>query len=464
MGYLAILAISAVCTYLLAFPVRRLASKSGAVVMPDERRVHERPTPTGGGAAMFLGFLVAMVVASQIPQFRAVFEGSSEPLGLVLGATVIFAVGLVDDLREVSAPAKLAGQVLAATVLYYLGVTMFQFKVPFAGFIVLSPSLTPLLTALWVIGIANAVNLIDGLDGLAAGIVAIAAGAFCIYGLRLVNLGVLSTDNMGPLVAVIACGICLGFLPHNFHPARVFMGDGGAMLLGLLMAASTMVVGGRTPDVSGETYFFFAPLIIPFFILGVPILDTVFAIVRRTARRTRLTGADKDHLHHRLMRLGHGYRRSVLILWAWTAILSGFVLYPTFTQRGNGVIPFAAAGLGVALYTLFHPGLRRGAAAEANGTEPAQASAPEPRRSARRAVVDSLSPPEVPPAAVTFTATPPPDQALRSEAVTGEPGLGPGPTGLEGGEEADHVVVPGAGHLEVGGVPRPGNLDDPGVG
>jgi UDP-GlcNAc:undecaprenyl-phosphate GlcNAc-1-phosphate transferase len=458
MGYLAILAISAIGTYLFAFPVRRLASKAGAVVMPDERRVHERPTPTGGGAAMFLAFLVAMVVASQIPQFRTVFEGSSEPLGLVLGATVIFAVGLVDDLREVSAPAKLAGQVLAATILYYLGVTMFQFKVPFAGFIVLSPSLTPLLTALWVIGIANAVNLIDGLDGLAAGIVAIAAGAFCIYGLRLVDLGVLSTDNMGPLVAVIACGVCLGFLPHNFHPAKVFMGDGGAMLLGLLMAASTMVVGGRTPDVSGETYFFFAPLIIPFIILGVPILDMAFAIVRRTARRTRLTGADKDHLHHRLMRLGHGYRRSVLILWAWTAILSGFVLYPTFTQHGNAVIPFAAAGLGVALYTLFHPGLRRGPALD-NGAEPAPG--PRPKRSARRAVLDSLAPPEAPPVGAGLQAAPPPGPPPGAETPGGADAS---PAGLEAGEEGDHAVVPGLGYLEVRRVTGPGDLEDPGVG
>jgi UDP-GlcNAc:undecaprenyl-phosphate GlcNAc-1-phosphate transferase len=158
--------------------------------------------------------------------------------------------------------------------------------------------------------------------------------------------------------------VCLGFLPHNFHRARVFMGDAGAMLLGILMAGSTMVVGGRTPDVSGETYFFFAPLFIPFFILGVPILDTAFAIVRRMARGSGVSTPDKDHLHHRLIRLGHGHRRSVLILWAWTAILSGFVLYPLFTKHGNAVIPFAALGLGVALYTLFHPGLRRGQATD----------------------------------------------------------------------------------------------------
>jgi UDP-GlcNAc:undecaprenyl-phosphate GlcNAc-1-phosphate transferase len=369
LDYVAVFAVATLGTYGLTFVVRRLAPLVGAVVPPDRRRVHDRPTPTIGGAAMFLAFLAAMALASQLPRFKPIFQNSSEPLGIVLGASIIFMVGLIDDLRDVSAPAKVAGQVLAASVLYFLGVTMFNFKVPFAGFIVLSPDITPLLTVLWVVGIANAVNLIDGLDGLAAGIVAIAAGAFFVYGQRLVDLGVLSTNNMGPLIAILACGVCVGFLPHNFHRARVFMGDAGAMFLGLLMAGSTMVVGGRTPDVSGETYFFFAPLFIPFFILGVPILDTAFAIVRRMARGSRLSTPDKDHLHHRLIRLGHGHRRSVLILWAWTAILSGFVLYPLFTRHGNAVIPFAAAGLGVALYTLFHPGVRqRGSPGEGDGT------------------------------------------------------------------------------------------------
>jgi UDP-GlcNAc:undecaprenyl-phosphate/decaprenyl-phosphate GlcNAc-1-phosphate transferase len=360
LDYLAVLAVAAFGTFGLTFVVRKVAVRVGAVVQPDPRKVHDRPTPTVGGAAMFLAFLAAILVASQLPRFKPMFQNSSEPLGIVLGASIIFMVGLVDDLKEVSAPAKVAGQVLAASVLYFLGVTMFNFKVPFAGFIVLSPDLTPLLTVLWVVGIANAINLIDGLDGLAAGIVAIGAGAFFVYGDRLVDLGVLSTNNIGPLIAILACGVCVGFLPHNFHRAKVFMGDAGAMFLGLLMAGSTMVVGGRTPDVSGETYFFFAPLFIPFFILGVPILDTAFAIVRRMARGSGVSTPDKDHLHHRLIRLGHGHRRSVLILWAWTAILSGFVLYPLFTKHGNAVIPFAALGLGVALYTLFHPGLRRG--------------------------------------------------------------------------------------------------------
>jgi UDP-GlcNAc:undecaprenyl-phosphate GlcNAc-1-phosphate transferase len=308
---------------------------------------------------MFMAFLIAVVVASQIPSLQVLFVGSSEPLGLVLGAGVIITVGLIDDVRDMSAPAKMAGQVLAAMVLVFLGVTMFQFKVPIVGFYVLSPDVTPLLTALWVIVITNAVNLIDGLDGLATGIVAIASGALAIYGLRLVSLGILPADNLGPLIAVVAFGVSIGFLPHNLHPAKAFMGDAGALFLGLLLAASTMLIGGRTPDVSGQTYFFFAPLFIPVFILGVPIADMAFAFIRRTARGTNFHTPDKDHVHHRLLRLGHGPRRTVAILWAWTAVLSGFLLYPLFDKKGNAVIPFGVIVLGLALYTLLHPGLRK---------------------------------------------------------------------------------------------------------
>jgi len=353
-----VFAIATISTYLLMFPVRRLSLRMDVVDYPNERSVHRFPIPLGGGAGMLLAFLVAVIVASRLGSFHDIFSHSTEPLGVVLGASAMFGIGMLDDLRPVSAPAKMAGQVVASSILYFSGVTMFFFKIPFAGVVVLSPSWLPLLTALWVVGIANAVNFIDGLDGLAAGIMAIASGAFFFYSNKLIDLGALPKDNIGPLIAVIVCGVCLGFLPHNFNPAKIMMGDAGAMFLGLLMAASTMVVGGRTSEVPGETYFFFAPLFIPFFILGVPMFDTVFAIIRRTAKRSGIASADKDHLHHRLVRLGHGPRRSVVILWAWTAILSGFVLYPVFSHKGNEFLPFAVAALVVVLYTLFHPGIR----------------------------------------------------------------------------------------------------------
>jgi UDP-GlcNAc:undecaprenyl-phosphate GlcNAc-1-phosphate transferase len=227
------------------------------------------------------------------------------------------------------------------------------------GVFSLSPDLAAFITVIWVAGMANALNLIDGLDGLAAGVTAIAAGAFFLYGVRLDNVGVLATGSIGPLLAVVTLGICLGFLPWNFHPAKIFMGDCGALLLGLLMAASTMAVGGATDaEYSGQSFFFFAPLFIPLVILGVPMLDTAFAIVRRATKRSGLTTADKEHLHHRLLRLGHGHRRSVLILWTWTALLSVLVLFPTYTGRGDAVMPIVIAALALLLFTVFHPGRR----------------------------------------------------------------------------------------------------------
>jgi UDP-GlcNAc:undecaprenyl-phosphate GlcNAc-1-phosphate transferase len=208
------------------------------------------------------------------------------------------------------------------------------------------------------------------------------------------ELGLLPMDNVGPLVAVIACGICLGFLPFNFNPARVFMGDAGAHFLGLLMAASTMVIGGRVPTTvptSGVTYFFFAPLFIPFFILGVPIVDMAFAFIRRTAKGLPFHTPDKRHIHHRLLSLGHGPRRTVVILWAWTAILSAFVLVPLFFHRANAFIPVGAAALGAGLYTLFHPGLRRGIDDddEEELDEPPRSSSDGPQRPAGMARLPS---------------------------------------------------------------------------
>ncbi len=405
-------AVAAVCTYLAVFPVIRLANRVGFVAEPDERRIHNQSTPYGGGAAMFMGFLVAMIVAAVVPGLHPIFNGSSEPLGVVLAAAAIFAVGLIDDVREMSAPAKVAGQVLAASILYFLGVTMYQFKVPLAGFIVLTPGVIPLITALWVIALTNAVNLIDGLDGLAAGVVAIGGGALAIYGLRLMDLGILPRDNIGPLVAVIACGVCLGFLPFNFHPAKVFMGDAGALFLGLLMSASTMVIGGRTPPTSGVTYFFFAPLFIPFFILGVPLVDMAFAFVRRTARGTGFHTPDKDHIHHRLLRLGHGHRRAVLILWAWTALLSGFILFPLFFHQVNAIIPFGVAALGIGLYTLFHPGLRQ-------PPEPTETGPPQAEPAGEEASAGSGAPLSVTAGhAGRDDAAPMSDHAARAELAT----------------------------------------------
>jgi UDP-GlcNAc:undecaprenyl-phosphate GlcNAc-1-phosphate transferase len=355
----------------------RLSFRVGAVQKPDERRVHTRPTALLGGAAILLGVLAGLAMAWIRTDFEPVFQASTIPLGVAVAAVLMFGVGQLDDLRQVSPPAKIAGTVLAATTMSIAGVSILFFRIPFAGLLSLSPDMSTLLTVLWAIGMTTAINYVDGLDGLAAGIVAIAAAALLLYCERLDHIGALGKDNVGPIVAAAVLGACLGFLPHNFHPARIFMGDAGALLLGILMAASTIAVGGNTDaQFSGQTFFFFAPLFIPLVILGVPVFDTAFSILRRARKGMGVTVADKDHLHHRLMRLGHGQRRSVAILWLWTGLLSAIVLYPTYSGEGDLYIPFAVLAAGLGLYTLFGAGL--------HGSDPIDVPEPEPDPAHRR--------------------------------------------------------------------------------
>ena len=365
-SYFVVLAVALGTTLAFTPIVRRIAVRFGAVVEPsdDPRRVHSRPTATLGGAAMFIGFLVAMAVASRLDGFADIFNPqNSEPIGLLLGATVMFVVGALDDVIDVSPPAKVAGQVLAAGLLAMYGITMFYFRMPFNLFdtdtVVLGADWAPLVTAVWVVLMTNAINLIDGLDGLAAGIVVIGGSAMFLFADQLSKANALEPGNIGPLVCVIAVGVCLGFLPYNWNPSKIMMGDAGALFLGLLYAVPTITIGGRTDQAfSGNTFFFFGPLLIPVFILGVPLVDTAFSFARRVVRRQRWHEADAGHLHHRLMRLGHGPRRTVVILWAWTALLSGIALVPTYTNEGNALVPFAVAAAALLLFAWFHPGVR----------------------------------------------------------------------------------------------------------
>ena len=361
--YLIIGAVAAIVTFLATPIVGRLAHRLDWVYHPNERTVHTEPMPAIGGLAMFAGFIAAFVTARLLDRFDALFARNSEPRGIIAAAVVIVAVGLWDDVKGTAPPAKVTAIVIAGLALVQWGVTMYYFRFPFFDDALLSDDWVPLVTVLWLLGMTQAINLIDGLDGLAAGIVAIGAGAFFLYSMKLSDQGILTLPNFGPLVAIMAVGMCVGFLPHNFNPARIMMGDSGAMLLGLMMAVSTSVVGGRADPVEqgfvGQTYFFLAPIVIPLLILGVPILDLVFAVIRRASRRQALDVADKGHLHHRLMNLGHGHRRSVLILWAWTALLSGFVLYPVLADRDPSYLPFGMAAIAIVLFTVLHPSVRR---------------------------------------------------------------------------------------------------------
>ena len=363
-SYALVLVASFVATAASMPAVIWLAKRTGAIAQPDDRRVHDRPTPSIGGLGMMFGLVAGLFVASLLGGFSQVFSVPSNVWGVAGAAVIIFVTGLIDDYRDVSAPAKVAGTVLSGSVLSLAGITIVNVPIPFIGFTVLAPDLAVLLSVLWVIVMSNATNLIDGLDGLAAGTMAIAAAAFLVYGIKLQRVGALEPGNVGPLLAVIVVGLCLGFLPWNFSPAKIFMGDSGALLLGLLMASSTIAVGGQSDDsFTGQSWFFFAPLVLPLVILGVPLFDMMFAVLRRATRRQGLATADKDHLHHRLMRLGHGQRRAVVIMWGFTAVLSSFALVPVLTRRGTGIVPIALAGVALLMFTALGPGriARRGA-------------------------------------------------------------------------------------------------------
>ena len=343
--------------------VIRIAKRQGWMATPDERRMHPVPTPDVGGIGMFVGILAAVVAASLLGDFDQLFQDSTEIVGVLVASAIIFGLGILDDIRDVSPPAKVTGIVVAAVALVWFGVTMFQFRLPFLDVFVLSDDWVPLITVLWLLGMTQAINLIDGLDGLAAGIVAIGAGAFFIYSLELTDGNLLPQPNVGPLVAIIAVGVCLGFLPFNFNPARIFMGDSGALLLGLLMAVATSVVGGRadpdTQSANGQTYFFLAPIFISLLVLAVPIVDVLFAIVRRTASGRSFAQADMGHLHHRLIQLGHGPRRAVVILWGWAALLSTVVLFSALYSTGSALVVLVIVGSALSVFTVLHPRIRR---------------------------------------------------------------------------------------------------------
>jgi UDP-GlcNAc:undecaprenyl-phosphate GlcNAc-1-phosphate transferase len=361
-GYIIVFIVSAGTTAAIMPLVLAVARRRRWLAIPGERTVHTVPTPNIGGLGLLCGVAVALLAARQMDRFDRLFTGNSELIGVLLAAVIIALVGFRDDVREVSAPGRVAATILAGLVLVWFGVTMFYFRLPFLGVFQISGDWVPIVTVLWLLVMTQAINLIDGLDGLAAGIVAIGSGAFFVYSWHLSDNGLLSEPNIGPLIAVITCGVCIGFLPFNFNPARIFMGDSGSYLLGLLMSVSTSVVGGRadptTQGFSGQTYFFLAPLFIPLIILGVPIFDVLFAIVRRVSRGTGFATADKGHLHHRLINLGHGPRRAVVILWAWTLLLSGFVLYPVFNPSANSIVTFGLFAIVLFLYTVLHPDLR----------------------------------------------------------------------------------------------------------
>jgi UDP-GlcNAc:undecaprenyl-phosphate GlcNAc-1-phosphate transferase len=309
--------------------VVRLAHRVGAVDVPsDPRKVHTDPVPTLGGIAMILGFVVALGVAALLPDFREVFTSTSEPMGLLIGVGLIGVLGILDDTIGLPPTVKMAGQIVASLGPVLFGIQLVYAWIPGLGQVVaMAPDLGLPLTVLLMVSMINAVNFIDGLDGLAAGVVGIASVAFFAFTVVSGGQGLTeSVPTIAPLVAAITAGVCVGFLVHNFHPARIFMGDTGSMTLGLLLASAGVSYVGRS---TVPTYSDFAgsiPLLIPVLVLAIPFLDTAFAIARRAYRRQPLSTADKGHLHHLLITFGHSHRRAVIVMYYWSAVIAGGVV------------------------------------------------------------------------------------------------------------------------------------------
>jgi UDP-GlcNAc:undecaprenyl-phosphate/decaprenyl-phosphate GlcNAc-1-phosphate transferase len=322
-------ATAAVVTFLLVGPVRVLALRCGAVAWPRGRDVHVTPTARWGGLAMLAGVLAGIAMAYQLPAMRLAFDYGTEMVGVVAAATLLAVVGALDDRYELDAFTKLAGQVTAAGVLALSGVQWTAVWLPFSGgeIVSLGREAGVLLTVVLTVALVNAMNFVDGLDGLAAGVGLIAAGATALFAVGLVLRDGRSADVFTPaLVAFVLAGACAGFLPHNFNPARIFMGDSGSMQIGLLLAAATTMASGKltinlTVDGS-DTVALLAPLIVVAAVVIVPVVDLLMAVVRRTRAGRSPFAPDKMHLHHRLLEIGHSQRRAVLLIYLWAGVLA----------------------------------------------------------------------------------------------------------------------------------------------
>ncbi len=330
---------AAVVTFLLVGPVRVLALRFGAVAWPRGRDVHVTPTPRWGGLAMLGGVLAGVGMAYQLPALRLAFDNNSpEVIGVLLATALLCGVGALDDRYELDALTKLAGQITAAGVLVLFGVQWVVFWVPFGSgdsglsgtFLILGQEQGVLLTVLLTVALVNAMNFVDGLDGLAAGVGLIAASATGLFAIGLVQRVGNDPSAYSPaLLAAVLAGACLGFLPHNFNPARIFMGDSGSMLIGLMLAAATTSESGRIflggesgSDAGTDLLALFAPVVVLAAVVFVPLLDLLLAVLRRTRKGLSPFTPDKMHLHHRLLEIGHSHRRAVLLIYLWAGVLA----------------------------------------------------------------------------------------------------------------------------------------------
>ena len=358
--YLTVFLVAAVVTYLLGVVAREVALRTGAVAKVRDRDVHAVPIPYFGGVAMLGGLWAAFLVASRLP-FLSLSDDPifHDAMIVLIAGAMICVLGVLDDLFELDALTKLGGQVLAAGFLVLNQVRYFSFQIPGRGQFSVDPTQAALLSVIVVVATVNAVNFVDGLDGLAAGVVGIGAVAFFAFAYKLAD----ANDETLAITAALLCaalgGACIGFLPHNFFPARIFMGDSGSMLIGLVLSGSALTLTGQFASVDmtqgagaaqASLLPTLLPILLPISILIVPFADLVLAVIRRTRAGRSPFAPDKEHLHHRLLEIGHSHRRAVLIMWLWAGLIAfGGVLASLYSGRVTTVLLAAWVVLTVVL-------------------------------------------------------------------------------------------------------------------
>src|SRR5689334_7094989 len=412
--YALVLLVTAAVTYLLTPLVRRVAIATRAIHEPRSRDTHTKPTPLLGGLAMYGGLVAGLLLASRLSFVQDPFRtaGSRSEAGLLLAGGLVVLIGFADDRWGLSAISKLAGQVAAAGILVWSGQALPWLPLPNGGVFSLEPDLSVTLTILLVVVTINAINFIDGLDGLAAGIVAVAALSFLVYSYTLIRTIHSTSQSLPAVASALVAGMCIGFLPHNFYPARIFMGDIGAMLLGLLLAygpissvgsldPALLIAYSNNPNHPPDRFPTILPLLVPAAIFIVPYADLLFAIIRRAKAGKPLMAADRQHMHHRLLNIGHSYRQSVLLMYLWAALFSVTVVSLSLVRTPSVVFVAATLVAVLALLPATMPRLRPWRSRPpAKPAAPATPAAPVPPAHAR--------PPPVPPPHADAPQGPPP--------------------------------------------------------
>ena len=357
--YLILMAIAALLTYVATPAIRQLAFRTGAITAVRDRDVHKTPTPRLGGVAIFLGIASGIVFASAIPFLDPIFAANRSAWAVLAGASIVCALGVADDIWDLDWMAKLGGQILAALVMAWGGVQLVT--VPIAGVTIGSSYVSLVVTVVVVVIAINAVNFVDGLDGLAAGMIAIGGLAFFTYTYVLARSASPGDySSLATLILAVLVGGCIGFLPHNGHPAKIFMGDSGSMVLGLTIAAAAIIVTGQIdPDLVSqrERVPAFIPILLPIVVVAIPLIDMTAAVIRRTLRGQSPFAPDSHHLHHVLLRNGHTHRWAVGVLYLWTFVLSFGTVSVVFAPGWVAAL-LIIAGIGIGCLVTFSERVR----------------------------------------------------------------------------------------------------------